>query len=327
LKWPPGGRQYRSPNTRMEDTLRMDNAPPPTAETARHPSWPLPPWALVVIGVLFVGLYFDTFAKYLIPRWTMDPSAQHGWLVIPISLVVTWMKRDRLKELPIRPNAAGLYLVGFGLFLHLFEKAVDLNGPSPVSIPVVIAGLVWHFLGTAFLKELAFPIAYLLFFCPIPGGFTELVSFPLRRLATEGSKWLANLMGVHVYGAGMNMEFFQPRGLEWIRLEVADPCSGLHSLMAIKALHAITAYLTRLKLGWKWVLFFCAIPIALAANVVRITAIILIGAYISKEFAVKVFHDYSSPVLFIIAFGILIGIGRFMEWATGALKSEKEAAA
>jgi exosortase len=281
---------------------------------------------VIAVGLLFVGIYASTFL-FMGKRWIIDPAAQHGWLVIPIAVGYAWYHRERLYKLPVKSHPGGLWLMGLALALHLFEKAVDLNGPSPLSIPIFVAGAVWHFLGTAFLRELAFPIAYLIFMIPIPGGFTEVVSFPLRLLATNGSKHFAQLFGVTVYGSGMNIEFMQPRGLEYIRLEVADPCSGLHSLMAIKALHAITASLTRLKIGWKWVLFMCAIPIALAANLTRITLIILIGAYIDKKFAETIFHEYSSPVLFVIAFGILISIGRFMEWATGALKDEKSSSA
>ncbi len=299
--------------------------PPPPPGSFGAGDAPLNIPMLLSVGVLFVAMYATTFAKFLIPRWNTDPAAQHGWLVIPIAAGVTWMMREKLKRVVVSSHPGGIAVMAIACLLHLFEKAMDLNGPSPLSIPIFVAGAVWHFLGTAFLRELAFPIAYLLFMIPIPGGFTEVVSFPLRILATTGSKAIAQLFGVDVYGAGMNLEFNQPRGYEHVMLEVADPCSGLHSLMAIKALHAITAFLTRLKLGWKWVLFMCAIPIALAANLTRITLIILIGAYGDKDFAVNAFHTMSSPMLFIIAFGILISIGNFMEWATGAKRGERKA--
>ena len=310
---PHAGRPKSSPDT-------PEVPPPPGSFAAGNAPINIP--LLAVIGVLFVALYATTFAYFLIPRWMKDPAAQHSWLIIPIALGITYMIRARLARIPVSSHPGGLAVMGIALVLHLFEKAMDLNGPSPLSIPIFVAGAVWYFLGTKFLRELAFPIAYLLFMIPIPGGFTEVVSFPLRLLATGGSKHIAQFFGVDVYGSGMNLEFNQPRGFEHINLEVADPCSGLHSLVAIKALHAITAYLTRLKLGWKWVLFMCAIPIALAANLTRISLIILIGAYGDKKFAETVFHEYSSPVLFVIAFAILISIGRFMEWATGADRKE-----
>lgn len=320
-----------SPTAEPKDEERNTLPPAPTAALAdRKDSSSVPSgiWSafpvsqLAVIGALFLAIYASTF-YFMAKRWQIDPSATHGWLVLPIAGYVAWTKRDKLAQLPISSNIGGLYVICLALFMHLTEKAIDLNGPSPLSIPIFIAGAVWYFAGTAWVKELAFPIAYLLFMIPIPGGFTEIVSFPLRMLATNGSRAIVENFGVTIYGAGMNMEFMQPRGDQYIRLEVADPCSGLHSLMAIKALHAITAYMSRLKLGWKWVLFMCALPISLAANVCRMVLIILVCAYYDATFGLTLFHDYSPYVLFAFVFAILISIGKFMEWATGGNRREK----
>ena len=282
----------------------------PSVAFAQNPYLPLG-----LVGALFVAIYWETFA-FMMGRWRSDEAFQHGWLVIPVALWVVWTKRETLKALSPGSSRAGLWVIGLALLMHLFEKAVDLNGPSPVSIPVFIAGAVLYFAGPAFLRELAFPIAYLVFMIPIPGGFTELVSFPLRLLATNLSKIVAGWFGVHVYGAGMNLQFGQPHGNEWLQLEVADPCSGLHSLMAIKAVHAIFAYFTRLRIGWKWLLFWCALPIALLSNLTRIVGIVLIGAYWSKDIALGLFHTYSSFILYPIALLILFSFGRFLEWLT-----------
>jgi exosortase len=242
---------------------------------------------------------------------------------MPIAGVIAWTKREKLAKMPLSSHIGGLWMMVFALCLHLSELILDMNGPSPSSIPFFVAGAVWYFAGTEWLKELSFPIAYLFFMVPIPGPFNQFVSAPLRVLASNGSRAIVAHFGIDVLGAGNNMEFRQPNGYDYVRLIVADPCSGLHSLMAIKALHAITAYLSRLKLGWKWVLFMCALPISLAANVCRLVLIILVAGYIDKDFGLKAFHDYSPYVLFACVFAILISVGRFMEWATGAHKKEK----
>jgi exosortase len=284
------------------------------------------PYALLAIfGVLFLGIYASTFV-FMMGRWTNDPSATHGWLVIPIAVVVTYYKRERLKALTLSSDRRGLWVMAFALFLHLLELFFDMNGPSPLSIPIFVAGAVWYFAGTAWLRELAFPIGYLLFMLPIPGFLNQFVSFPLRLLATNSSKAIVEHFGIQINGAGMNMEFWRPGSdhtnpeRDFVSLVVADPCSGLHSLMAIKALHAITAYLSRLKLGWKWVLFMCALPISLAANICRLVLIILVSAYVNKQFGLDAFHHWSPYILFIFVFLILFSIGRFMEWATGATR-------
>ena len=312
-----------------------DEEVPPTPPLVKR-SGPIPAylaegvWAahskqILLIAVLFFAVYATTFV-FMMKRWASDPAATHGWLVLPIVAIVIWYKRQKLSELPLQPNNKGLWVMGLALFMHLAEKAIDLNGPSPLSIPLFAAGAVWYVGGTQWLKELAFPLGYLLFMIPIPGGLTEVVSFPLRMLATNGSRAIVSKFGIEVAGSGMHMEFMQPNGYEYIRLEVADPCSGLHSVMAIKALHAITAYLSKLKLGWKWVLFMCALPVALAANLCRMVSIILISGYISKDFGLNMWHENIAPyLLFGFAFAILISLGKFMEWATGATKREREA--
>lgn len=288
-------------------------------------------WTWAALGLLFLLIYGwgdnsltpgsegKSTIGFLLSRWRHDESVTHGWLVIPIAAAVTWYKREKLRRLPLSSHKGGLALIALALLFHLTERLLDLNGPSPVSLPILAAGAVWYLCGTAWLRELAFPLAYLLFFVPIPGEFSTLVTHPLRLLATNGSAAIVSKLGVSPIVSGMNMEFGQPHGSDYVRLVVADPCSGIHSLMAIKALHAITAYLSRMKLGWKWVLFWCALPITLTANVLRMTLIILVCAYVNKDFGLTLFHDYSPYVLFLFVFLILVSLGRLMEKLTGGL--------
>lgn len=283
--------------------------------------------ALGIIGLLFLGIYAPTFL-WMMQRWQIDPSATHGWLVIPIAGAVAYGRRERLRTIPLSSHPSGIWVMGAALLFHLMEKFFDINGPSPLSIPIFIAGAVWYLAGTGWLKELAFPIAYLLFMVPIPGAVNQFVSFPLRLVAHNGSKVIAGWLGIPIVGAGMSMEFWRPGSdhtnpeRDLVSLIIADPCSGLHSLMAIKALHAITAYMSRLTLGWKWVLFWCALPISLAANVCRMVLIILVSSYVDKNFGLHLFHDYSPYLLFLFVFGILFFVGLVMELVTGAYSRE-----
>jgi exosortase len=324
-----------SPDTaRDEDDLSIDTSLDAVADVPEKPiarnrkDAPRPYGLYAVIGVLFLGIYATTFA-FMMGRWATDPAATHGWLVIPIAAAVVYFKRERLRQLPLGSNIGGLWVMAVALLMHLAEKAVDLNGPSPLSIPLFVGGAVWYFAGTEWLRELSFPIGYLCFMIPIPGGLTQVVTFPLQLMATNGSKFICRHLGVAVQGSGVHMEFWQPNrphlsAENFVQMEIAVPCSGIHSLMAIKALHAITAYLSKLRVGWKWVLFMCAIPVALAANLCRIVSIVLVCAYGNKEFGLGMWHENIAPYLvFGFAIVILISLGRFMEWATGGIEGRK----
>ena len=315
------------------------------AATSKYERDPLAWWPWVALAALFLVVYgwgdysqigqwgniaaqinqekLPTFG-FLVRRWIIDDSVQHGWLVGPISAVVIWYKRETLKRLPRTSHVGGLWVIAGALLFHLSEKALDINGPSGISIPIFLAGSVWYLCGTAWVRELAFPLAYLLFFIPVPGGLTTPITTPLRILATKGSAFLTSHMGVTIFATGVNLDFFRPNlpqtVANHVKLDIADACSGIHSIMAIKALHAITAYLSRLKLKWKWLLFWLALPITTASNVVRITLLVLVAAYYDPKFATTYFHDKSPYPLFIIVFLMLVSIGRLMERLTGGEK-------
>jgi exosortase/archaeosortase family protein len=334
----PGAKIPPPPDIVATDTLKQQLAAKYGANgesSNATPKWTVPT-PFIVVAVLFLAIYTPTLL-WMMNRWMVDPSATHGWLVIPIAGAVIYYKRESLRHLPLSSDIRGLWVMGFALLMHLGEVLFDINGPSPLSIPIFLAGAVWYLGGTAWLRALSFPLAYLTFMVPIPGFLNQFISFPLRLLAHNGSKAIASLFGVDIAGAGMNMEFWRygadpnnsdPTNIakNLVSLVVADPCSGLHSLMAIKALHAITAYMSRLTLPWKWVLFWCALPISLAANVCRMVLIILVCYYIDKGFGLKAFHDYSPYLLFIFVFGILFFVGLVMEILTGAYKEKPQEA-
>jgi exosortase/archaeosortase family protein len=53
-----------------------------------------------------------------------------------------------------------------------------------------------------------------------------------------------------------------------------------------------------------------AVPIALVANLFRVSSLLTIAHFFGAEVGMKYFHDYSSPVLFLLAFGLLILVSR-----------------
>jgi exosortase/archaeosortase family protein len=77
---------------------------------------------------------------------------------------------------------------------------------------------------------------------------------------------------------------------------VAKACSGLTSMMVLLALGYLTALFTPAKMGWRVLLFASVIPLALLANAVRLTIILLFGTHWSAAAANWV-HDNEAPVL------------------------------
>jgi exosortase len=89
-------------------------------------------------------------------------------------------------------------------------------------------------------------------------------------------------------------------------LRVENPCSGLRSLIALLATGAVFAYLQPGRAWRRALLFLSAIPVAMAANVVRITLLLLVAHYVGIPQATGKFHDWSGVALYAVALGGLL---------------------
>src|SRR5439155_7532604 len=87
---------------------------------------------------------------------------------------------------------------------------------------------------------------------------------------------------------------------------IGKECSGLTSLIVLLALGYLVAFLTPARLWARILLFLSVVPLAIAMNAVRLTVILLFGAYASRALAEWV-HNNEGPVLILIcSVGLLL---------------------
>ena len=92
--------------------------------------------------------------------------------------------------------------------------------------------------------------------------------------------------------------------------EVAIPCSGLKSSIAMTALAALLAFVFEGALWARWVIFATAIPIALVANGFRIILTLVLARSIGPGAAEGFSHTLAGLVVFAIALGGLLTVAR-----------------
>jgi exosortase len=267
---------------------------------------------LVVTALLaMMGAVFARTFVLFVQGWH-DEENMHGVAVVPIVAFLIWMAWPRLKTVPIRPNIAGGSLV-LGLALALQVAGIWLGLERSVGYAFVFAlwGLCLYFGGTALTRALAFPLVFLLFMVPTPGGLLDIISAPLQVLSARMAVALAGLSGVLVQNEGVNLLIPAKN----IRFEVAVACSGLHSLTAMCMLAALMASFMAIPRLWKFALFALAIPLALLGNILRIYLVLMV-ANAQGQTAGSAFHDglIGKLVPFTLAFCVLLGLGRLIEW-------------
>lgn len=260
-------------------------------------NWLIP---AVAFALLLVA-YADTF-QTLWRAWMHNPNYSHGFLIPPIALALVWLSRRRLARVPAAPSWGGLLLLGPAVLLHVVGVRGDVAMFQAHSFILVLAGLVWTWFGWAMLRAVSFPVAFLFFAAPTFPVIINRLSFALQSVAAFSAVRLAQALGAAVTREGpQGMDLYFPSGM----LTVEGACSGLNSLIALLALGALFAYFSNCPLWRRWLLFFLSAPVALAANIVRITSLCVYAALTTAERAAGLFHDIGGFVLFAVALVVL----------------------
>jgi exosortase len=139
-------------------------------------------------------------------------------------------------------------------------------------------------------------------------NFFDSFSFQLRILATAISAGLLNGAGIEVVRSGSSIHAANGS----FALEVADPCSGIRSLLAMTALTAAYAYFISGSLWKRLILFSSAIPLAIVGNIVRVMSIAVVARFAGQEKAMHYYHDYSGYVIFAVAVILLMSLEKVM---------------
>ena len=282
--------------------------PPSSSEASRSHELSLPQRAMIAIGLVLLVLCFWWTGQHMWIRWWKEGSYySHGILVPAVSIVLLWMRRNQIAKLPRRPSLWGLTLLVPGLLLHLAGVALQVGFFSGFGMIAVLLGLVWTCLGLAILRHAFFPIVFLAFMIPLPEVLIEKVSFNMKLMAAATATKASNLLGVVAVRDGSIINLPPTQYIpEFQRLVVDDVCSGLKYLISLTAFGALYAYISRLRLHGKLILFILSIPLSFVANVLRVILMTVVAwRWGVEQVEAWYFHDLFGFLLFVFAFCFL----------------------
>ncbi len=258
---------------------------------------------LALLACVLVYLY-GSISVRLASQWSHDPNFSHGFLVPAFALYVFWDRRETLARVDRQPAWSGLWLLLSGLLCLIVGVLGAELYLSRVSIVPVLGGLVALFLGWRFLRATAFPWLFLLLMIPPPALVFNQITFPLQIFASEAAANLLPLLGVPVLREGNVIH------LPAMALEVAEACSGIRSLMSLVTLAVMYGYVLEKRRILRVLLALAAIPIAVAANSLRIVGTGLLVQYWDPDKAEGFFHTFSGWIIFVVSILLLFAVRR-----------------
>ncbi len=250
-------------------------------------------------------LYAPAYAQLFPGLWQTEVHA-HAPLVGLIALALLAGSHSRLAALP-DAGWSPLALLGLvpGLLLAIIGRAQEFHLLTMASQPLVIGGGIVLLYGRGALRFTWFPLLFLLFMVPMPGVIVESVTGVLKVWISVAVEELLYAAGYPVARSGVILTVGQ------YQLLVAEACSGLYSIISLTALGALYVHLVQPRAAWhNLVLLLGLVPVALAANLLRVLVLVLV-TYHAGDSSARALHDALGVSVFVVAL-LLIALDRLL---------------
>ena len=259
------------------------------------------PWITVAwFGALIIAANFPIL-KLLVWQWLNDEDMGHGFFVPLVAGYIVWKRREQILALTFKPAWWGLGVMLWGAiqgYLGMLGAELFLQRSS---LLILLLGLLLVTGGTQLVRALAFPLLLLPLMIPIPGVVYNQITFPLQLFASQVAETMLGWMGIAVDRNGNVLELASQK------LDVAEACSGIRSLLSLTFLSLVYSYIFDRRVWMRWVLLIATVPIAIAANSARVT-ITGVLSEIDVDLARGFFHSVEGWVIFLVAGAMLVGV-------------------
>jgi len=267
-----------------------DKLPEQVSVKSRTVSWSAVAW----FGLLLIAVYYPILS-HLVAQWSTDDY-------------IAWQRREKLLSIEWKPAWWGIGLLAWaGLQAYLGMLGAELFLQRTAFLLSLVAMLL-ILGGTGLVRELAFPLLLLPFMIPLPTVVYNQITFPLQLFASAVAEKSLDVLNIPVLRDGNILELASQK------LNVAEACSGIRSLLSLSFLSLVYAYFFDRKIWMRWVLLIATIPIAIIANSARVT---LTGVFseIDTSLAQGFFHEAEGWVIFVVALVILVVVHQLLNVA------------
>ncbi|MEI8021396.1 MAG: exosortase/archaeosortase family protein [Schlesneria sp.] len=263
--------------------------------------------AILGICVLVLAFFGSDIPAWLwmYGLWMTSPDNSHGILVPAFAIWLLWHRRDLFPS-PMPPVSIAAVLMGACLIVAatalrcsgIYTRTITLEA---LSLVPCIAGVLLLCGGWSVVRWSWPAVLFLFFMTPLPGFVGGMLSGVLQTIATISSTYLLQTIGIPAVSEG---------NVIWLThkpLGVAQACSGLRMLTSFFALSAGMSLVIDRPVWEKCLIALSAPVIAIAANVLRISATAVAYEFGNEKMAELIFHD--------LAGWLMMPVGLLLLWA------------
>jgi exosortase len=258
---------------------------------------------LLSVGV--AALVVPTAVSLATQEWSLESGA-HGPIVLALGGWLVWRQLPALRN-DFHPGSltTTFATLSAALLMYVFGRTCDFLTLEAGGLYGVGLALLHSRFGLAGLRRIWFPVLYIAFAIPAPRALLDTITAPLKHLVTYLATSGLSLAGLPVARQGVTIVVGQ------YELFVADACSGLNSLVGLTAISLLYVYLMRgPSLVYSLLLTALTVPVAVAANVIRVALLVVVTYVFGEEVGQSFVHFAAGIVLFTSALLLMFAIDR-----------------
>ena len=251
-------------------------------------------WFIALGG--FLAMYAPIYWWASQGIWQSEEQG-HGAIVLAVLVWLFWGLRNDIVNAPTKPSPGlGWSVFGLGVFVYFVGRVFSISVLEFGSQPLVVAGALLLLKGVPALRLAWFPVLYFIFMIPLPSILVDAITGSLKV-------WIANIVEALLYAGGYPIARSGViLSIGPYQLQVADACSGLHSMFSLSALGTLFMYIMGTKSRLHNAIMLAAIlPIAFVANIIRVMTLVLVTYYLGDEAGQGFLHGAAGMVLMLVA--------------------------
>ncbi len=275
----------------------MSNTAQFTPDKHQPQDWWL--WVPIAIGLLAICL--PSFLHLMQTTWQTEENG-HGPIILIVVCWLIWQKRHDVMNAPNKPSVfIGWICLVLSLLVFIIGRSQSIDTIEVAALIPMLVGVLLLMRGWQAVLAMWFPLVFMLFLIPLPGLLVEIITGTLKQHVSVVAEEVLYAAGYPISRVGVTLSIGQ------YKLLVADACSGLNSMFSLSALGLIYLYLMKYS-SWlhNGLLLLAILPIAFAANVIRVITLVLITYYFGDEAGQGFAHSATGMLLFVAALLLLM---------------------
>jgi exosortase len=260
-----------------------------------------------VMGALGVVATLPAWKDIYLIAWK-DEEYSHIFVVPFVAIFLVWVRRMRLRHCKPTGRIIGPMIVALGWILNSWGFYSGIQSFWHGGAVLVVVGCILSVLGKGVIFRFFPAFLLLVFLVPAPGRYRLAIAGPLQNWTASITQRLLEAGGV------MNTEVNgNALTINGHAVLVAEACNGLRMVFSLIMVGFAFCFAMPLRNYIRALILLISPLAAIFCNVVRIIPTIWMYGYM-PQYAQK-FHEYAGWAMLPLAFAMLYGLIRTLQWA------------